>query len=183
MKKIVVTSTFLLLSCLVTPQPGLGQRGPGGIIDWIHKLSGPSMIGPAASYYWTVGERGRFRASAVGRLPIGIGDTVEQDHTVNMLSLQPSFEYRIVGPMELNAGLALHRFGGRGHDPVWHYSVPVYGQLRTSVDQNDEWFFRLGLGLHYFPSFDEEDFDGGVTVSTDGGEVSFAIIVGFDYGG
>jgi len=42
-------------------------------------------------------------------------------------------------------------------------------------------FFRIGLGGNYFPSFDEGDFDGGVTVKTDGGEFTFALIAGFDF--
>jgi hypothetical protein len=61
MKKLVSHSMFLLVACLVNVQPRAAQ---GAVVDWIHRLSGPSMLGPAVSYYSDLVEDGlRFRVT------------------------------------------------------------------------------------------------------------------------
>ncbi len=139
------------------------------------------MLGPAASYYWGW-EKIRLRINLSGRLPVGFEDsTIDDDPGLNMLSLQPTLEFPISGPFEVGVGLAGHRLGG-DHDAVYHLSIPVFGQLRLPVGTSGNWFFRIGLGGHYFPSFDAEDFDGGkVKVETDGGEFTPGVILGLDY--
>jgi len=181
MKKLVSHSMFLLVACLVNVQPGAAQ---GAVVDWIHRLSGPSMLGPAVSYYSNLVEDGlRFRVTGAYRVPVAAYDKIDLSHSLNMASLQPGLEIPIRELFEINAGLAFHRFGGTGHDPVLHWSVPVYAQLRIPANNM---FFRFGLGGHYFPSFDEDDFVGegetrpGVQVRTDGGEFSWALIMGID---
>jgi hypothetical protein len=103
-----------------------------------------------------------------------------------MFSLQPNLEIPVPrGPFEVTAGLAFHWFGGKGHDSVIHWSIPIFGQLRFLWGDRS---FRLGLGAHYFPAFDEGDFKGtgsnpptpGVLVETEEGELSFALNLGFD---
>jgi len=190
MKKLAYCSVLVAVACLATVRPALGQEkdGGGGFLDWIHKLSGPSMLGPAASYYWGF-EGFRVRVAADLRFPVGFKDhTIEPDHSLNMLSLQPSMEIpvnflriRDATPFELNAGIGLHRLGGKGHDAVYHISIPIYGQVRIPLGSQKAWFLRIGLGAHYFPSFSEEDFDGGIHVLTHGGEFTPGMILGIDY--
>ena len=182
MKKLVFPWTLLLAVSLATVQPASAQ---GGVIDWIHRLSGPSMLGPALSYQKELIEDGlRFRLTAAYRVPVGAYDKIEFNHSLNMVSLQPAIEIPIREPFEINAGLAFHRFGGSGHDPVFHWSIPVYGQLRVATE---DLMFRFGLGGHYFPTFSEEDFRGegettpGVHVNSDGGEFSLALYLGVDW--
>jgi hypothetical protein len=183
LKKHLFCSMVAVMVCLASAQPVEGQdkRGGGGLIDWIHRLSGPSMLGPTGSYYWEW-ETIRLRINVSGRLPVGFKDsTIDDEHSVNMVSLQPTLEIPICGPFEVGAGVALNRFGGKNHDAVYDLSIPVFGQLRFPVDAAENWFLRIGLGGHYFPSFDEEDFGGGVTVKTDGGEITLGAILGLDY--
>jgi len=182
MNKLVSQSMLMLIACLLFAQPAAAQ---GGAIDWIHRLSGPSMLGPALSYHSELIEDGlRFRITAAYRVPVGSFDKIKLTHSLNMVSLQPGIEIPIREPYEINAGLAFHRFGGSGHDPVYHWSIPVYGQIRVPTKNMT---FRFGLGGHYFPRFDEEDFHGegetvpGVQVKMDGGEFSFGLILGIDW--
>lgn len=179
MRKFVYCSIFALVACLATTQPASGQKA-GGIIDWIHRLSGPSMLGPTVSYYWQA-ERVRFRISGSARFPVGFKSKIDEGHTLNMLSLQPTLEIPVCGPIEVTAGLGLHRLGGSGHDAVYHLSIPVLGQLRFPVNESETFFLRFGAGGQYFPSFDDDDFDGGVHVKTNGDEITFTAILGFDY--
>lgn len=185
MKKLVSTLSLVLTVCLFTARP-LAAQG-GGVIDWIHRLSGPSMLGPTGSFFWER-EQFRIRVNVSGRLPVGFQDsTIDDDHNLNMLSLQPAVEIPICGgPFEVGLGIAGHRLGGDGHDPVYHLSFPLFGQLRVPVGTSGRWFFRFGAGTHYFLSFDEEDFLGeneqpGIQVKTDGGEFVFGLILGLDY--
>jgi hypothetical protein len=179
MRKFVNCSIFALVACLATTQPASGQKA-GGIIDWIHRLSGPSMLGPTVSYYWQA-ERVRFRVNGSARFPVGFKSKIDQEHSLNMLSLQPTLEIPLYRRIEVTAGLGLHRFGGSGHDAVYQISIPVLGQLRFPVNTSETLFLRFGMGGHYFPSFDDDAFDGGVDVKTDGGEITFTAILGFDY--
>lgn len=182
MKRLVFCSIVAVMVCLANAQPVVGQDedGGGGLIDWIHRLSGPSMLGPGASYYWRW-EKIRFRINLSARFPVGFKDsTIDDDHGLNMLSLQPTLEIPIGGPLDFGVGIAGHRLGG-DHDAVYHLSIPVFGQLRFPVGSSGNWFLRIGLGGHYFPSFDVEDFDGGVRVETDGGEFTLGVILGLDY--
>ena len=183
MRKLAYCSVLVAVACLGTVRPILAQDdGGGGFLDWIHRLSGPSMLGPAASYYWGFGGV-RIRVAADLRFPVGFKDhTIEPDHSLNMFSLQPSLEIPVAGgPFEVAAGIGLHRLGGKGHDAVYHLSIPFYGQFRFPLDAREVWFLRIGLGAHYFPSFSNKDFNGGVHVKTDGGELGFGMILGLDY--
>ena len=181
MKRFVFCSMVAVMVCLANAQPVVGQDedGGGGLIDWIHRLSGPSVLGPAASYYWGW-ETIRLRINGSARFPVGFKNSTMDGHSLNMLSLQPTLEVPIRGPLEFGVGIAGHRLGG-DHDAVYHLSIPVFGQLRFPIDRAEKWILRIGLGGHYFPSFDDEDFDGGeVTVETDGGEFTFGMILGLD---
>ena len=179
MKKLTVLSLFVATGILCLPRAGAGQDG-GGFLDWIHRLSGPGMIGPGASLYWQ-GETFRVRLAGTYLIPL-CDDKIDPDHTFNMLSLRPSVEVPLWGPFEISAGADLHRFGGDGHDAVVKLSVPVYGQLRVPLGARGNWFLRAALGGRYFPSFDTNDFDGAISgLKADGGEVSFGGMLGFDF--
>jgi hypothetical protein len=185
MKRLAVSPAFVALALLCGPQVTLGQEdedggGLGGFLDWIHKLSGPSMLGPAGSWYWE-GETVRFRIAGAYLVPVASDDKIDDGHTLNMLSLRPLLEVPVWGPLEVGAGLDVHRFGGKGHSPVVGLSIPLYGQLRFAVGSREKWYPRIGLGARYFPSFEAGDFNQGVHVKTDGGEVTFAVMLGLDY--
>lgn len=180
MKKLAVIWILVVTAWFAVPQPTAGQEdGRGGFLDWIHRLSGPSMLGPGGSWYreW---ETVRFRLAGAYLFPL-CSDKIDPDHSLNMLALRPSVEFPIRGPVEISTGLDLLRLGGDGHDAVYHLSIPLHAQVRVPVGSGDRWLLRMGLGARYFPSFDEEDFDGGVRLKTDGGEVTLAAILGFDY--
>ena len=130
MKKLRGLSMFVGMVILCLPRPAVGQDF-GAFLDWIHKLSGPGMIGPGASVFWEA-ERARFRLSGAYLVPVS-DDKIEPGHSFNMLSLRPAVEIKSSGPWEASVGVDLHRFGGDGHDAVVKLSVPFYGQIRTSV--------------------------------------------------
>ncbi|MGD2121226.1 MAG: hypothetical protein PVJ76_05765 [Gemmatimonadota bacterium] len=184
MRKLASCSVLVLTTCLMMAQPLEGQkRGPGGIIDWIHRLSGPSMLALGGSYSWEIEEGGtRVRVGAVLGFPVARKDRIGDDQKLNMFSLQPSAEFPIFNsPVEVKTGLNIHRFGGTGHDPVWHLSVPLYLQLRLAVDSDQNLFLRIAPGFQYFPAFGYFDFDREIEVNRDGGEWTFAIQAGLDF--
>jgi hypothetical protein len=179
MEKRTVLSGFVALALFCGPQALSGQEG-GGFLDWIHRLSGPGMIGPGGSGFWQ-GETFRFRVAGAYLFPVS-DDKIEAGHTLNMLSLRPSVEVPVRGPFEISAGVDLHRFGGEGHEAVVKLSVPVYGQLRVPLGARGNWFLRAAVGGRYFPSFEVDDFEGAVRgLKTDGGEVSLGAMLGLDY--
>jgi hypothetical protein len=187
MRKLTCLFAALILASLGWAQPLKAQDGPGGILDWIHRLSGPSMLGPSASYYVTAGNGVRFRGTVSGKLAVGFKEsTLSNDHGINMLGLQPTVEIPIRGPVEIGGGFAVNRMGGEGHDAVYHFSIPVFAQIRTKVGSGP-WYLRVGLGAHYFPAFDVDDFvgplggDPGVAVETGSGEFSFGMFFGLDW--
>ncbi|MCJ7627520.1 MAG: hypothetical protein MUO50_03930 [Longimicrobiales bacterium] len=183
MKKHLFRSMLAVVVCLAGAQPLVGQDGGGGFIDWIHRLSGPSMVGPAVSYYSTLSERGvRFRITGAYRVAVASDDQIEPDGSgINMFSIQPAIEFPIVGPLEVNAGVALHRFAGDFDDAFWHWSVPIYPQIRIPLGEDSRLSVRLGLGVHYFPKFDADDFVPlTVTVKRNRGEWSKAFFAGLD---
>ena len=186
MNKLLLSTLVVLAPVLMHTQPAAGQ---GGVIDWIHRLSGPSMLGPSLSHFWET-ETIRFRMTVSGRWAVGFKEgTIAKDHSVNMFAIQPTVEVPLCGPFEAGAGFAFNRLGGRGHDAVWKPTIPFYGQIRHPINMAGTWLIRVGVGGHLFPSFDESDFRGpedsdpGVTVETDGVEVTFGMILGLDYTG
>ena len=179
MKKLAVSSVFAAVAFLCAPQVMEGQE-EGGFLDWIHRISGPAMIGPAGSLYWQR-ETVRLRLAGAYLFPL-CDDKIDPGHTFNLLSLRPSVEIPVQGPFEVSAGVDLLRFGGDGHDAVVKLSVPVYGQLRIPLGLRGNWFLRMALGGRYFPSFDTDDFGGAVRgLKTESGEVSLAAMLGIDH--
>jgi len=181
MKKLLALSVLAMTASLWSPVAAAGQEeGGGGFLDWIHRLSGPGMIGPGATLFRTW-DKVRVRVAGAYLAPI-CDDKIDPDHTFNMLSLRPSVEIPVHGSFEISAGVDLHRFGGDGHDAVVKLSVPVYGQFRVPLGLRSNFFLRLAVGGRYFPGFDATDFGGAVRgLKTDGGEVSFAGMLGIDY--
>ena len=182
MRKLAFCSMLVLMTCLMSAQPLTAQeRGPGGFLDWLHKLSGPSMTGMGGSYWWTVGERARFRLEGAYRIPVARKETIDAGHGLNILSLQPSFEIPIIWYLEIKTGINVHRFGGEGHSAEWNTSIPLYAQIRYPVDTNETVFLRIAAGLHYFRPFADDAFDGGVQVNRGSGEGTLALLVGLDF--
>jgi hypothetical protein len=177
-------SVAVLATCLVMTQPLQAQkRGPGGIIDWIHRLSGPSMLALGGSYSWEFEEDGaRFRFGAVYGFPVARKDRIGDEQKLNMFSFQPSAEFPILNsPVEVKTGVNIHRFGGKGHDPVWHLSVPLYLQLRLPLDNDRRLFLRIAPGIQYFPAFGYDDFIREIQVNREEGELTAALQVGLDF--
>jgi len=181
MNKLAACWILVVVACLAGPRPAAGQDdGIGGFLDWIHRLSGPSMLGPAGSWYWDW-ETLRVRVAGAYLFPVAPGDKIAEGYGLNMLSLRPSLEIPVWGPLEVSAGLDLNRFGGKGHSPVVDLAVPLYGQLRFAVGSEARWYPRIGVGARYFASFEDGDFNDSIRVKRDGGELSFHAILGVDY--
>ena len=187
MKKLTCLSAMAILASLGWAQPLKAQDGPGGLLDWIHRLSGPSMLGPSVSYFYTVDSTVRIRGTLSGKWAVGFKEsTLDTDHGINIAGFQPTVEIPISGPFEVGGGFALNRMGGDGHDAVYQFSIPIFCQIRTKVGSGP-WYLRIGMGAHYFPAFDADDFVGplgglpGVKVKTDGGEFSFGMFFGLDW--
>lgn len=165
MKKILLCSTVMALFSFAAPQHVAAQDF-GAILDWIHKLSGPEFAGPAISYTfspeslfeetWEGVERPYFRISAALRRSSDSSPAVmPAGNKITMFSIQPTLAIPITGPLEIEVGIGLHRFGG-DVDGFWAWSFPAYGQVRVPVRGRVS--LRMGLGGHYWLKFAEEDF-------------------------
>jgi hypothetical protein len=137
----------------------LSAQDLGGFLDWLHKLSGPRFLGAGLTGVYTFpGEAGiRLRLSGVYRTSISeSGEVTPADANITMLSVQPALELPVQKiPIDFGVGFALHRFGG---DAVgfWHYSVPIYVQLRPRSAGRVSPLF--GIGIDVFPKFEQADF-------------------------
>ena len=160
------------------PAPAQAQSRLGGVLDWIHRLSGPQFVGPALSY--AVGsERARFRASGAYRWSFASEDQIDPDGGLTQFSITPSGEIRIWRWLEGSVGIGIHRYGGDA-DGFWHWSIPVVAQGLFPVSDRTD--VRGGLGWHYFPEFESDDFSPlMVTAPRDGGEWVFTLFGGVDW--
>lgn len=184
--KLTFCSLAIVLASLVSAQPAHGQEGGGigGLLDWINKMSGPRMVGPAVTGWFAVGEDFALRGSVAARWSSTTDDAVTFPPTfpasrIRMISLQPSLEYRLHETARLGAGLAFHRFGD-GVDGFWHPSFPLYAQVRVPTEGR----LRpvVSVGAQIFPEFDAEDFAPlTVDVSRDGPEASLWVSAGVEY--
>ena len=184
MKRIVSWAGMVLLLSLAAPAGVDAQSRIGGLLDWIHKLSGPQFIGPSVSYA-TGGDAARFRVTGAYRWSFASDDVIDPDGTITQLTIQPTGELRIWAPegnafrLEGTAGVALHRYMGDS-DGFWHWSVPVYLQGLVPVSTGRD--LRLGAGGHYFFEFGPDDFlPLDVEAPRDGGEFTWAFYAGLDW--
>lgn len=184
MMRLIRLLTLSLVVMVTTPSAVFAQEDESmidAVIEFINKLSGPTMVGPEASYARPVGSV-RLRFSTAYLFSVASDDVVEPDGaSVTMLSLKPAIEFPMGDcPMSIGAGVSLHRFGGDADEAVWHWSVPVYfqGHFRVAgTEQEPKVFLRVGMGGEYFPEFGADDFAPLTTgVSTDGGELT---LIGF----
>ena len=131
----------------------------GGILDWLHKLSGPRFVGAGLTAVYTIpGEAGiRLRLSGVYRTSISeSGEVTPADANITMITVQPAVEFPVQKiPIDFGVGFALHRFGGDAAG-FWHYSVPIYAQFRPRGPRRVTPL--LGIGIHIFPKFNATDF-------------------------
>lgn len=172
----------------MTPGAVLAQEEESmldAVIEFINKLSGPTMVGPAASYAHPMGSV-RLRFSAGYLFSVASDDVIEPDgSSVTMLSLQPAVEFPVGGPMSIGTGVSMHRFGGDADEGFWHWSIPLYfqGHFRISgTEQEPRMFLRVGMGGEYFPEFGADDFAPITTgVSTDGGELTLTAFAGLSF--
>ena len=181
MKKLLSCFTLMAPLSFAAPQH-VGAQGIGAILDWIHELSGPQLVGPAFSYYSReLGPEEAFhwRVTAAYHSSFDSDNAIDPDGSkITKLSIQPTLEIPITGPLEIEIGAALHRFGGDA-DGFWHWSFPAYGQVRVPIF--GETSLRMGLGGHYWLKFAEEDFAPLVVdVNRNGGEFTFGGFLGFD---
>ena len=174
------TVLALALTCALVPRAADAQPRGGGILDFIAKLSGPRMIGPAVSIA-SAGDAVRFRGTLAYRVSFDSDERIDPDGAdITMWSLQPTAEVPLFdSPLEAVGGIALHRFGGDA-DAFNHVSFPLYLQGRFPLSAVFE--VRAGAGLHYFLEFDTGDFAPLVVdVNRTGGEAVFAAYVGIDF--
>lgn len=181
MKKLAYCTVVMTLISLAGGQSLEAQQsGIGGILDWINRLSGPRMVGPAATGWVSLGERPRLRMSVARRWSVHTDDSpLPDDAQITMWSFQPTVDFRLSDPLALGGGVAIHRFGGDFDNAFTHFSFPVYAQVRFPTGSRVQGV--LSLGGHYFREFGEADFGTLPTgVSKDGGEFSFWFGLGFE---
>jgi hypothetical protein len=180
--------TLALVAGVALPSAAEAQdrEGIGAIIDWINKLSGPTMVGPGISWYTMLGDDVRLRVSGSYLTSVASDDVIDPDDAgVNAFSIKPAVEFPIGRRFSVGGGFSLHNFGGDADERFWHWSVPVYGQVRLKLagtEARPTWLMRFGLGAEYFSEFGPDDFAPITTgVSTDGGEVTLVGFLGFEY--
>jgi hypothetical protein len=182
---IAYTVLFVGLTLAGSEATAAQSAGAGGILDWIHKLSGPQFIGGGITAYGTLkGESGiRARLSVLHRWSVDEAEEVTPpDANITMWTVQPSLEFPLKDvPIELAVGIAVHRFQ-KDVDPFWHYSVPVSVQGRFPVNGSRSLFLRPGISINIFPAFGPDDFQPlDVDVSRDKGEVVLQLFFGIDF--
>lgn len=164
---------------LAQPVQAQDRGGFGAFLDWINKLSGPRMVGPALSGFVSLDDKRDLRVSVARRWAVDADDSISPTgSSLSMWSIQPTFEADLVDPLAVGVGLAIHWFGGDA-DSFTHWSVPLYAQLRSP----DRGGVRAvaSVGGQYFPSFDPADFlPLDVEVSTSGSELTFWFSAGLE---
>lgn len=193
MKKLLSRSMVMAFLCFAGPQLAAAQQnggGFGGFMDWIHRLSGPRMLGGSVSYFSPHLPAGspengarpilRGRLTAAYRHSVSSDDKIEPDGSpITMFSIRPMVEISLHEYVEIGIGGALHRFGGDA-DSFWHWSIPAY--LQAGVPLTDVVELKAGVGVHYWPKFDAGDFlPLVVDVRRDEGEFTPAAFLGFDF--
>lgn len=181
MNKLTRYALLMVITSLAAVQPVRADDGGwGAFLDWINRLSGPRMVGPALSGWIGLGERFAVRGSVAARWSSTTDDAViPSGNRINMISLQPTLEYRITDWAGLGGGLALHRFGG-DVDGFWHSSFPLYGYVRGPMGRRLQGV--LSVGTQIFPEFGTTDFAPlTVDVSRDGAEAAFWVSIGAEY--
>jgi hypothetical protein len=181
MKKLFFSAALMTIIGLAGAQSVEAQGGGlGAILDYIHRLSGPRMVGPAATGWVSLGEVPRLRLSVARRWSWHYeGAVLPEGRSVRMWSFQPALEARIKGPLFAGGGVAVHSFDGDFAERFTHVSYPVYAQLRFPA--------RAGVqavvsgGYHIFPAFPEDafgDLETGVSKTAREGSLWFG--VGFE---
>lgn len=170
--------TASLLSAL--PVRAQDDEGIGGLLDWINKMSGPRMVGPAVTGWIALDDDFVVRGSVAARWSSTTDESISPtDNRVSMVSLQPALEYRLHEMTRLGVGLAFHRFGGDA-EGFWHLSVPLYTQVRFPMESR--WKAVVSVGAQVFPEFEADDFAPLIVdVSRDGPEASLWMSAGVEY--
>lgn len=166
--------------------------GIGAIIDWILGLSGPAFIGPRLSFFYQTrpgadNQPGpRIRLDAAYRWAVNKeGKVTPESTSIVMQTLQAGIELPISNlPLYVGPAFALHRFTGDDFDNVITWSIPLTLQLRAKNGWRAGGLLFIPLlsgSIHYFPAFDDADFEGiDMTVSREVPEAVFEILAGFD---
>jgi hypothetical protein len=180
MRKLVLTFALLMFSVPCTPTPAEAQMG--AIIDWIHRLSGPPMVGPAVSGAVPLNDRIRGSMQVAYRFSRDTDGAIEPEgSSVTMLTIRPGVEISLWSVVELNTGVSLNQFGGDINEKFWQASFPLLLQFRVP-GSSGRWALRAGFGWEYFPEFGADDFAPlDVNVSMDGGEFAPVSFLGFDW--
>lgn len=155
---------ILCLACVLTATPldaaAQERSGAGGIMDFIHKLSGPQFFGGGVTGYWRPSDAPlQARLTAVLRSSIREeGEVVPDDANITMTTLQLGLEYLLPRvPVNLAGAVAYHRFGGDA-DTFWHPSFPFEAAARIPPI-GGRVVIRPAIGYHIFPGFDTADFE------------------------
>lgn len=185
MRRLILLSLLVTGSMMFVAEPTEAQTsGTGGIIEWIHKLSGPQFIGGGITGWGTLKATSGIRArlSVLHRWSVDEAEEVTPEASLTMLTFQPALELPLKDvPVELGVGMAIHRFQ-KNIDPFWHYSFPVYVQGMFPVNRSGSLLLRPGVGVHIFPAFGPNDFAPlAVAVSRDKAEVVLHIYFGVDF--
>ena len=172
-----MAGSLIALALATAPTPAHAQDRLGGVLEWIHRLSGPQFIGPSVSY--ARGEEVGFRLALAYRWSVASDAQIDPDGRLTMLSLTPTIEFGVLDQLRLGTGAAAHRYGG-DVDGFWHWSVPVYAQGVFPASNSMD--VLVGAGAHYFFEFEADDFSPRtVTAPRDGGELVPMLFAGLQW--
>lgn len=180
-------ATFLCLSGV-----GRAEAQMGPILDWIHKLSGPGILQGGLTYSVGLTSPAERVSPVVARLRFSLmgGSAIDKSEEVAppggdilLATGQVMFE------LDLAGGLVSPGLGVSGHvffgdvDTFVKASIPLRVLVRPLRKQRVLRGLMIAPSLHYFFEWDADDFQPlTVQVSRDGGEVSFGLLLGYEFG-
>lgn len=188
MKKSICHLFVATLLCLT----GVGKAEAqfGAIMDWIHKLSGPGILQGGLTYSVGLTSPAERVSPVVARLRFSLmgGSAIDKSEEVAppggdilLVTGQVMIEFDLAGGVvSPGLGLSGHVFFG-DVDTFFKPSFPFRVTLRPLKNTPLKGLL-VAPSLHYFPEWDADDFQPlTVQVSRDGGEVTFGLLLGYEF--
>lgn len=159
----------------------------GGILEFLHKLSGPEFLGAGITLPYPLSDTRSFRArlSLIHHWSINEEGEVAPVTDITMNTIQLTGEF-LIDRLDINAGVAMHRFAADEFEDFWHPSFPVQLAVRPfrrglCAARDLCLVPRLGAGFHVFPGFADSDFTPlNVDVSRDDPELVGNLFIAVD---
>ncbi len=181
-------ATFLCFSGV-----GRAEAQMGAILDWIHKLSGPGIVQVGATYsapVWTSRAADRVNPVAARmRFSLMGGSAIDKSEEV----AAPGGDIFLVSgqvmiELDLWGGVVSPGLGVTGHvffgdiDTFFKPSFPFRVTLRPLKNTPLKGLL-IAPSLHYFFEWDDDDFQPlTVEVSRDSGELTWGLLLGYEFG-